>query len=158
MGDTVIGVDMLDGGAVETPLLAVHQFPGRHAVTQFSNATHFSMVVTGGHKNIVQNYSSKNKRWLPPMFRETVALRDGHHLMRVPQLPIARAEGGDEDFAALLGWIATEGYYARFRGCKEKRNVRLYQSSTCNPHYVEEIEALLQRLGGHYRKFHTQNF
>ncbi len=157
VGDTVIGVDMLDGGAVETPLLAVHQFPGRHAVTQFSNATHFSMVVTGGHKNIVQNYSSKNKRWLPPMFRETVALRDGHHLMRVPQLPIARAEGGDEDFAALLGWIATEGYYARFRGCKEKRNVRLYQSSTCNPHYVEEIEALLQRLGGHYRKFHTHH-
>ena len=155
-GDVIFGVDDT-GMAVETPLLAVHTFPGRHAVTEFSNGNRFSMVVTDGHRHVVQNYDSRKKEWGKPLIRATSNLRDGHHLMRVPATAIER-DGGDVDFAALLGWIAAEGNYARFRNCKEKRNVRIAQSASHNPEYVAEIEHLLVALGGHYKRFdHPKN-
>ncbi|MBP7454944.1 MAG: PLxRFG domain-containing protein [Ottowia sp.] len=155
-GDVVIGVDD-SGRAVETPLVAVHRFPGPQRVTQFSNGNRFSMVVTAGHRHVVQNYDSRKREWSKPLIRTTSELRGGHQLMRVPAAPIARVNDGDVNFAALLGWIAAEGTYAKFRNCTSKRNVRLVQSSSHNPEYVAEIEALLQRLGGHYRRFETPN-
>jgi hypothetical protein len=154
VGDVVFGVDE-NGKAVETPLLAVHRFPGHHTVTEFANATRFSMVVTAGHRHVVQNYNSRDKVWQKPLIRTTAELRDGHHLMRAPTSAISRPDV-DVDFAALLGWIAAEGNYARFRNCKTRSNVRLVQFATHNPEYVAEIEALLQRLGGHYRCFKSR--
>lgn len=155
IGDIVIGVDE-NGKATETPLLSVHSFAGRQKVVEFSNANRFSMVVTEGHRHVVQNYNSRDKIWQKPLIRTTTDLRGGQHLLRVPASPIDRPDG-DADFGALLGWIAAEGTYAKFRNCKEKRNVRLVQSSSHNPEYVAEIEALLQRLGGHYCRFETPN-
>ena len=155
-GEVVFGVDET-GAAVETPLLAVHVFPGRHTVTEFSNSSRFSMRVTSGHRHVVQNYNSRDKKWQKPSIRTTAELRDGHHLMRVPAAEIAR-DTGDANFAALIGWIAAEGHYAKFRNCKSKRNVRLFQSASRNPEYVAEIERLLVALGGHYRRFdHLKN-
>ena len=150
--DRLVGIDA-DGRAIETPLLSVHHFPGRHEVTAFSNATKFSMMLTDGHDAVVQNYDSRLKKWSKPLKRKTVDLKRGHQLMRVPAAAIERPDSVGEDFAALLGWIASEGHYAAFRGCTQRTNVRLTQSLKHNPAYVGEIEALLQRLGGHYRKF-----
>ncbi|XVJ69965.1 MAG: PLxRFG domain-containing protein [Rhizobacter sp.] len=152
VGDMVIGVDA-NGAAVETPLKAVHKFDGRREVTEYSNATRFSMVVTDGHRHFIQNYNSRDKKWQTPIMPTTAELRDGHHLVRAPLRAIERDGGVGVDMAALLGWIAAEGHYARFRNCQARTNVRLVQSIHHNPEYVAEIDALLDRLGGHYKKF-----
>lgn len=152
VGDVMIGVDA-DGAAIETPLKAVHRFDGRREVTEYSNATRFSMVVTDGHRHFIQNYNSRDKKWQKPMMPTTAELRDGHHLVRAPLQAIKREGGIGVDMAALLGWIAAEGNYAKFRGCRARNNVRLVQSIHHNPEYVAEIDALLERLGGHHKKF-----
>lgn len=155
VGDTVIGVDA-DGAAVETALQAVHRFDGRHEVTEFSNATKFSMVVTDGHRHVVQNYNSRDKKWQAIQMPTTIDLKAGHQLLRAPLQPVTRPQSIGVSMAALLGWIAAEGNYARFRNCTARTNVRLVQSIHHNPEYVAEIDGLLDRLGGHHKKFITK--
>lgn len=53
---------------------------------------------------------------------------------------------GGEDYAALLGWVWTEGGFDHAPGT----GVRIYQSSVNAPK-VAEIDALLDRLGAHKR-------
>jgi len=74
------------------------------------------------------------------------------------QLPLAgEADGpgiGGEDFAALLGWVWTEGHFD-----KSGRGVRIYQSESANPEKVAEIDALVGRMiGGHKRYDRTREW
>jgi hypothetical protein len=151
--DTLLAVDK-EGKAVESALLDVNVFHGAREINLFDHGPnrHFSMAVTDHHKCLVQNYNSRDKKWQSILEVEAAELKDGHHILRRPLLQLDRVSE-DPDFAALLGWVAAEGDYGAFRNCKEKRRVGLGQSLTANPQYVEEIEALLERLGGHYRKF-----
>jgi DNA modification methylase len=65
------------------------------------------------------------------------------------RLPVAGVHDGPgiggTDYAALLGWVWTEGGFDRAGS-----GVRLYQSSA-NPEKCDEIAALLDRLGPHKR-------
>ena len=147
-GDTVLAVDDL-GRAVESRVDAINVFHGEKRVIDFASSRRFSMVVTPHHEAIVQNYDSKSRRWSTVTKVQAQDLKGHHHLLRAPLAPLSR-DGGDPDFAALLGWIASEGWYAKFRNCTKKSDVRLSQSIQHNPEYVEEIRALLARLAVTY--------
>jgi site-specific DNA-methyltransferase (adenine-specific) len=64
---------------------------------------------------------------------------------RALRLPLAGVHDGaglgSTDYAALLGWVWTEGGFDR-----KGRGVRIYQTSA-NQEYVDEIASLLERLG-----------
>lgn len=137
------------GEAVETKIEAINVFDGEHKVIEFSSRRRISMVVTPNHECPIQTYDSKTGKWSAPRLVRAESLKNSHHLQRVPTAPIAR-EGGDPDFAALLGWVAAEGWYAKFRNCTAKNDVRLSQAITHNPEYVEEIRALLARIAATY--------
>lgn len=68
------------------------------------------------------------------------------------QLPLAGyADGpgiGGEDFAALLGWVWTEGSFD-----KSGRGVRIYQSETANPEKVAEINDLVGRVLAEHKRY-----
>jgi hypothetical protein len=80
-------------------------------------------------------------------------LKDCNFFLRVPlSNGIVRDEFYSDDQVRLLAWIAAEGHFFSHRNVKEKRGVGLVQSESHNPEYVAEIDALLDRLGGHYNR------
>jgi hypothetical protein len=152
--DVCVAVDP-DGKAVESKVLAVNIFKGQKDVIAFDGSPRrFSMVVTPNHRCVVQNYNSRDKKWQRVKFVEAQDLKQSHFILRTPLAPVDR-EGGKYgvDFAALLGWIAAEGWYTAFRNCKDKNCVWLSQSGVHNPEYVSEIRALISRLGGHASEY-----
>ena len=155
--DVAIAVDEA-GRAVESKIHAINTFPGQRPVIEYTHKERrFSMVVTPHHECLVQRYDSKPKKWTKLTKVKAKALKSHHNIVRCPTAPLGGREGiYGEDLAALLGWIAAEGQYARFTNCNEKRNVRLAQSAHHNPDYVNEIDCILDRLGGHSKKFWTR--
>ena len=151
--DRVVSIDK-NGRAVEGRVTAVNVFQGTRDVIEFGSTNRLSMVVTPHHRCVVQSYNSRDKKWQGVRLVEAQDLKASHHLLRAPLSQIeGRPEKYGEDFAALLGWIAAEGWYSAFRSCKDKHCVWLSQSVTHNPHYVDEIRALIKRLGGHAREY-----
>lgn len=152
-GDKVYGVDDA-GKLIETYVQAMNIHPGEHKVLSIGNVHGFSMVATENHKCVVQNYNSRDKKWQTPLKRMAADLRPNNYIVRVPlggDLP--RQQVYSDDFVALLSWVLAEGSYHKHRNCKTKRNVRIVQSVSHNPKYVAEIEGILRRLGGHYKRY-----
>ncbi|MFM7010967.1 MAG: PLxRFG domain-containing protein, partial [Betaproteobacteria bacterium] len=158
VGEQVFTVDM-DGNLVHDALKNVHVFGGQHEVTEFRNANGFSMVVTDDHRNLVQNYSSRDKKWQRIRAVKTRDLKTGHFLLRAP---LGDATGREQiysdDQVRLLAWVAAEGHFFAHRNVKEKRGVGIVQSDNHNPMYVIEIDALLERLGGHFNRKVGKNY
>ncbi len=155
-GERVLGVDQ-DGRAVETSVEQVNVFPGPKRVLRFDSSRRFSMVLTPAHDVLVQRYDSKPKRWTPITKVPADQLKGHHQILRAPLAPIdGRQKHHVDDFAALLGWIAAEGQFAKFRGCDHRSDVRLAQSARHNPAYVEEIRGILERLGGECSEYSTR--
>lgn len=155
-GERVLGVDQ-DGRAVETTVEQVNVFPGAKQVLRFESSRRFSMVLTPAHDALVQRYDSKPKRWTPITKVPADQLKGHHQILRAPLAPIeGREKHHVDDFAALLGWIAAEGEFAKFRGCDHRSDVRLAQSAHHNPAYVDEIRGILERLGGEFREYSTR--
>lgn len=152
VGEQVFTVDM-DGNLVHDALKNVHVFDGQHEVTEFRNANGFSMVVTDDHRNMVQNYNSRDKKWQRIRAVKTRDLKSGHFLLRAP---LGDATGREQvysdDQVRLMAWVAAEGHFFAHRNVKEKRGVGIVQSDNHNPMYVEEIDELLARLGGHFNR------
>lgn len=72
--------------------------------------------------------------------------------MRLPLAGFCDGPGvGGDDYAALLGWVWTEGGFDP-EGCA----VRIYQSATANPDHTSEIDALLSRLDVPYRRYERE--
>ncbi|HNB43683.1 MAG TPA: PLxRFG domain-containing protein, partial [Burkholderiaceae bacterium] len=156
-GEAVYGLDA-DGRLVHDVLQAVHTYPGSQQVTELRNSNGLSIVATGHHDHLVQNYSSRDGKWQRLRKVRTKDLKNAHHLLRVP---LGDATGRTpiytDDEVALFAWVATEGHLFAHRGVTEKRGVGLVQSQRHNPHYVAEIDALLDRLGGHYNRKTARN-
>jgi hypothetical protein len=136
---------------VESRLLEVHVHD--HAkVLRFRNSNGFSMVLTPEHDCLVQSFDDRVKRWYPPKKVKASALK--HH--QVLRVPLGDATGREEvltdDQVRLVAWVAAEGHLFTHRNCVGARGVGLVQSLTHNPVYVEEIDDLLQRLGGHFNR------
>jgi hypothetical protein len=72
------------------------------------------------------------------------------------RLPIAGTHDGPgiggEDYAALLGWVWTEGGFDQ-----SGTGVRIYQSSV-NPEKCDDIAALLDRMGPHKRYDYARTY
>ena len=155
-GDRAISIDSA-GKAIEIEVNAVNIFEGEHDVIEFGQSNRrFSMVLTPNHDAIVQRFD--RGEWKKIKKRKAYDLKKDDHVLRVPLSEIeGRAEKYGEDLAALIGWIAAEGWYGKYRNCKTKRDVRIAQSLTHNSEYVDEIEGILDRLGGHYRRYLCRN-
>ncbi len=143
-----------NGHLVESLLEDVHVYPGKQTALEFVNTNGLSMVLTPEHKCLIQNYSSRDQKYQKPRLVRADAVKNSHQFVRVPLGDATdRIAAYSDDEVRLFAWVAAEGNYAKFRNCKNKTNVRIAQSIKHNPDYVDEIEALLIRLGGHYRKF-----
>lgn len=148
-GDVLIAIDE-HGRAVESVARAINVFPGPKQVIEFSSSRRFSMAVTPHHEVVIQRHDSR-RGWGPVSKVQARDIKGAHHVLRAPLAPlVGRSPQLGRDLSALLGWIAAEGWYAKFRNCSEKRDVRLSQSITHNPAYVEEIRGILSRIGTVY--------
>lgn len=148
-GQGVFTIDK-SGAVVEDSLLNVHVFPGHYEMTEFRNKNGLSIVVSDNHRNIVQNYSSRDKKWQGIRAVETKDLKGCNFFLRTPlSNGIERHAIYSDDQVRLMAWVAAEGYFFSHRNVKVKRGVGLVQSQTHNPEYVAEIDDLLERLGGH---------
>lgn len=151
-GDVAIAVDA-NGLAVESRVSAVNVHRGAIPVTKFQSRQ-FSMVLTDNHDAVVQTYSSRDRKWQAIRKVRADSLKPSQHILRAPSAAIVRtAPKYGEDFAALLGWVAAEGWYAKYRKSKVAHDVRLAQSLSHNPEYVDEIRGILDRLGGEYKEY-----
>lgn len=85
-----------------------------------------------------------------------VAEAGGLGTWQATRLPIAGTHDGPgiggEDYAALLGWVWTEGGFDQ-----SGSGVRIYQSSV-NPEKCDEIAALLDRMGPHKRYDYARTY
>lgn len=151
-GDVAIAVDA-NGRAVESRVSAVNIHRGAIPVTKFQSRQ-FSMVLTDNHDAVVQTYNSRDRKWQAIRKVRADSLKPSQHILRAPSAAIVRtAPKYGEDFAALLGWVAAEGWYAKYRKSKVAHDVRLAQSLSHNPEYVDEIRGILDRLGGEYKEY-----
>lgn len=156
-GEIVYAVDET-GGLVESRLVDAHLFRGKHKATHLSNSNKFSMVLTDEHRCLIQNYNSRDKKWQRLRFVKASELKQSHHILRVPLADQTyRKPIYSDDEAHLFAWVAAEGNLFAHRNCKGKRGVCLTQSQSHNPQYVAEIDALLDRLGGHYSRHFVKN-
>jgi hypothetical protein len=150
-GEAVYALDAA-GNLVESALLNVHVHRRGSQVIRLENATGFSMVLTPGHDCLVQNFDNRGKRWRAPRKVKASDLRH-QQVLRVPLGDATgRAASYSNDEVMLLAWVAAEGSLFAHRNCVVKRGVQIVQSLTHNPAHVAEIDALLDRLGGHYSR------
>lgn len=156
VGDVAIATDA-SGRAVESKVLAVNVYEGDREVIEFKSANRFSMVLTPNHDAVIQSYNSRDKKWQGVRKVRADSLKQSHFILRTPLAPLEKQEGiyGD-DFAALLGWIAAEGWYSKYRKTTAATDVRIGQSVTHNPEYVAEIRGILERLGGEFKEYTYQ--
>jgi hypothetical protein len=154
--DITVAVDDT-GKAVESRVLAVNVYQGSHEVIEFANSAkfnNFSMVTTPNHDHVIQSYNGRDKKWQAIRKVRADELKKSHFILRTPLAKLERqGVKYGEDMAAMVGWVAAEGWYAPYRGCKAKNDVRLAQSLAHNPQYVDEIRALLERLGGEFKEY-----
>ena len=152
IGDSVYAVDG-EGCVVEDNIHDVHVFPGSHEITEFRNGNGLSIVVTDDHRNVIQNYSSRDKKWQSIRYVKTSDLKGCNFFLRAPLgSSMKRVARYTDDQVRLLAWVAAEGSFFAHRGCKIKRGVVIVQSQSHNPEYVNEIQDLLIRLGGHFNR------
>lgn len=153
VGDVAIATDA-SGRAVHSKVLAVNVYEGDREVIEFKSSNRFSMVLTPNHDAVIQNYSSRDKKWQGVRKVRADSLKNHHFILRTPLAPLDE-QGGiyGEDFASLLGWIAAEGWYSKYRKTTAATDVRIGQSVTHNPEYVAEIRGILERLGGEFKEY-----
>lgn len=153
VGDVAIATDA-SGRAVHSKVLAVNVYEGDREVIEFKSSNRFSMVLTPNHEAVIQSYSSRDKKWQGVRKVRADSLKNHHFILRTPLAPLDE-QGGiyGEDFASLLGWIAAEGWYSKYRKTTAATDVRIGQSVTHNPEYVAEIRGILERLGGEFKEY-----
>lgn len=149
VGQTIYGTDE-SGALIETTIEAVNIHRGEHKVLSMANQDGFTMVVTENHRCVTQLRDSRLKKWLKPRLTEARDLQYFHTLLRSPiGVHLQREAVYEDDFVALLAWVVAEGSYRK----TNKSTVTISQSIAHNPARVAEIEDLLKRLGGHYRRY-----
>jgi DNA modification methylase len=140
-GDECAGYDLDAGMARWTTVHAVHRYPFSGDLVSVEKRD-LSMRLTGNHRVIAQKrYGRTGARGATQVIRAD-ELTPQHFIPRAATWqdgPATKAVG--IDMAALLGWVAAEGWI-------NFRRVMLSQSLTVNPAKVQQIDALVRRLGG----------
>lgn len=152
-GESAFAIDEATGALVESRLLDVHRFKGNLKATEFRNSNGFSMVVTDKHDMLIRSHDSRTNTFGKIRRVNPGDVKAGHHFLRVP---LGDATGRtavySDDEVCLFAWVAAEGSMYDHRNCTGMRGIQIVQSSSHNPEYVAEIDALLDRLGGHYSR------
>lgn len=143
VGQDVLAYDTASDSCRWTPIRAVSVYESRPTVTLTSR--HFAAVCTPEHSWAVRFHSRR------PITRELVRTSDfERHRKHTGNAIItaAPAEGGSSDLtpdeAALLGWVATDGWVQRVRS---QLRVNIRQSK---PEHLDRIRALIGPEGREY--------
>lgn len=138
--DQVAGHDMDTGLARWTGLHGIHRYDFDGELVSVDGRG-LSMRLTSNHRVIAHTHTGSHH------FRQPAKVILADDLDRTHSIPrsVQWAEDGCEksigiDLAALLGWVAAEGWV-------NYRRIMLSQSLTANPANVAEIDALIHRLG-----------
>jgi len=136
---------------------ARQRYPFDGHMVRFRNAD-VDQLVTPNHRvyhqtsDRVQVNGKRTASWSPWQVRRAADINRWQP-MRLPAAGVHDGPGiGGTDYAALLGWVWTDG-----RLDLHGTGVRIYQSSTNQP-LVDEIDALLDRLGPHKRYDYTRTW
>jgi hypothetical protein len=138
---------------------ALHRYPYDGRLVRFRNAD-VDQAVTPNHRvyrQVGERTMTAGRRvaaWSDWQVDEAASVNRWQR-MRVPAAGVHDGTGiGGEDYAALLGWVWAEGGFDL-----SGTGVRVYQSSANAP-FVDEIAALLDRVGPHkrydYERTHTR--
>ena len=111
-----------------------------------------SALVTSGHKwPVTDKYRRRHGH--AHKLRETSDLKRFDDIPLIAPRADSTTGSGDLDFAALLGWVITDGTYQKSDG----RRVTVYQSWTANRDKCLEIRALLGRIGEPFSEYRSGN-
>ncbi len=143
VGDSVAQWDPASGQITQTEVQETFRAPWSGDLVRFKNAD-TDQALTPNHR--VYHRSLLWKRWSDYRCKDAGEIGRASPI-RLPLAGLHDGAGiGGEDYAALLGWVWTEGGFDPTPGT----GVRIYQSSV-NADKVAEIDALLDRLGAHRR-------
>lgn len=143
VGDLVYSVNVETGKAQWSPVREV--FAKRYTGEMVSiEGRSFSALVTSNHRWAVTNKGRTARG------DDSLVVKRTHSLARHDQIPLIRfseSQGTDDDhdFAALVGWVVTDGTYQK---PGNGQRVIINQSVTANPEKVAQIKGILERLGG----------
>lgn len=137
IGDQVAGYNLDLGIAEWTTCHGVHRYDFDGEMVAVDKRD-LSMRLTTNHRQVVQK-QLHNKTRGPVHVVDAGELKPSHFILRSAEWGQFESKSIGPDLAALCGWVASEGWY-------QNDSVSLSQSSTANPHKVEEIDALLGRF------------
>ena len=141
-GDAVYGFSMPTQDLEVTRVTAVNVYPGLHAAVRFYGQP-LDMVVTPNHRVMAARRIAKNRGWHPAVPVLATDLHSNHYFLRVSTLSAGgRTSYYTDEFVRICAWVSAEGSYRTNGG------VRLFQSRSHNPQYVEELDRLLFRYPG----------
>lgn len=119
----------------------------------------FSAMVTPNHRWIVKNYYKglRGKYF----FTETLELHKGDkYIPRSASMSKDIKPIFENEFVRLVGWVWTDGCYAKPQGQGIKNTspslIQITQSLTHNPHKVVDIERMLIKLDASYKRYFSK--
>jgi hypothetical protein len=152
-GDRILAYDMKRGQLVFTTVEDVYVYDYDGPMIQVKSPQ-IDMLLTPNHRVVCKKRVRKadkgfiKAKYSKPMIIEAQELNEDYLIPQVAPYRNRRMKAHfPPEFASLLGWIITEGYFDEKNG-----EIRIYQSRRANPGYCMEIEELLKKLNIPYRK------
>ncbi len=150
-GDLVCQWDSNTGSITITPVLEKYLAPYNGKLVKLQN-TDTDQLLTPNHRvyHKTNDHRSKNSKAFRQWSGWKVDTADTLTNSQQIKLPMAGTHSGEgiggTDYAALLGWVWTEGSFDK----PTSTGVRIYQSNVKQA-YCDEIAALMDRVGTHKR-------
>jgi DNA modification methylase len=152
-GDRILAYDMKSGQLVFTTVEDVYVYDYDGPMIQVKSSQ-IDMLLTPNHRVVCKRRVRKadkgfiKAKYSKPMIIEAQELNEDYLIPQAAPYRNRRMKAHfPPEFASLLGWIITEGYFDERNG-----EIRIYQSKRANPEYCMEIEELLKKLNIPYRK------
>jgi ribonucleoside-triphosphate reductase len=122
----------------------------KEAIKYSQAQNNFSMVLTPNHRCVIQVYNSRDQKHQDIRFVRAKNLKGSHRILRRPlSFSDDEPEPLSDDFVRLLAWVSSEGSYGSFTGTKSDAvRITITQSQKANPGLCDEIQSLLDRVGG----------
>lgn len=154
VGDTVAAWDSASGRISLENVEDMTIAPWRGPLVRFVNDD-TDQLVTPNHRvyfrerERIQVDGVRTSSWSEFKVREASEFNRWNPI-RLPLAGIHDGPGiGGEDYAALLGWVFTEGGFDK----APSTGVRVYQSGSANPGKVAEIDALMRRVVPTHKRY-----
>lgn len=138
-GDTVAGYNLDLGRAEWTTCHAVHRYDHNGPLVAVEKRG-LSMRLTPNHRVLAHKRKGRSGARGPMQVIRADELTAAHFILQSAEWESYERKAIGVDLAALLGWVAAEGWVT------ETGQVRLCQSVTANPEHVDTIDGILGRL------------